>query len=148
MSTYDFHFQGKKPASVVNFRFFTAGYKRTIAVRGLQKLLNQWLLLFLTTKGSDPTDLTRGTDFPNLIGSNIVTLADTRDVVLLAIQDCNTQLTAIQRITLPDQDELLGSAALTKFVALGADGFEAWVTIKNAKQEAASLQLPTPTTGS
>jgi len=141
-SKYDFHFEGKLPATVVNFKFFTSGYKRTVAVRGLQKLINQWFLLFFTTKGSDPLNLTRGTDFPLLIGSNIVTLTDVRDVVLLAIQQCNTQLRTLQQESFPDQDELLGSATLVKFQATGRDGFDAWITIKNAKQEAATVALP------
>ncbi|MAG64687.1 MAG: hypothetical protein CMK74_02265 [Pseudomonadales bacterium] len=148
MPKYDHHFQGKTPSTVQNFKFFTSGFKRTVGVRGLQKLINQWLKLFMTTKGSDPLHLQRGTSFPDLIGSNIVTLSDVQDVVLLAIQDCNAQLSAIQQKNPPDTDEQLGSATLIKFQAVGADGFDAWVTIKNIKQEEATLSLPNPVTGS
>jgi len=140
--TFDLYFQGKEPENVDGFKFFTAGFDRTVAVRGLWKLTLHWLKRFMTTKGSDPTRPEEGTEFPNLIGSNIVSAADLRDVVLLAIDDCNEQLETIQRTTQPAQDEQLLSAVLTKFELLGEDGFEAWVTLSNVEGTELTIELP------
>lgn len=147
-TTYDIYFQGVAEKDVNSIRFFTFGFNRSIAVRGVQKLILLWLKCLMTPKGSDPTNISAGTDFPNLIGSNISSMADVRDVVLLAIDDCNTQIKAIQRVTLPDEDETLASASLTKFQALGEDGFEAWVDIKNIKGTVLTIDLPSMATRS
>lgn len=141
-ATFDFYFQGKEPQNVHGFKFFTSGFNRSIAVRGLWKLTLQWLKRFMTTKGSDPTRPEDGTEFPNLIGSNIVSMADVRDVVLLAIEDCNTQMETVQRVTQPDKDEILLTAVLTKYTPLGEDGFEAWVTISNVEGTELTIELP------
>jgi hypothetical protein len=140
--TFDLYYQGKEPENVHGFKFFTAGFGRSIGVRGLWKLTLQWLKRFMTTKGSDPTRPEEGTEFPNLIGSNIVSTADVRDVVLLAIEDCNEQMFTVQQTTQPDQDELLLTAVLSKFTALGEDGFEAWVTISNVEGTKLTIELP------
>lgn len=140
--TYDLYIKAKDPDSVVGFKFFTTGFKRTVGVRGPYKLIVQWIKRFMTTKGSDPTNLEEGTDFPSLIGSNIVSMADIRDVVMLSIQDCNSQIEAAQRETRPDEDEQLESAVLTRFQAWGKDGFEAWVTITNVAGASVTVRLP------
>lgn len=140
--TFDLYYQGKEPENVHGFKFFTSGFDRSIGVRGLWKLTLQWLKRFMTTKGSDPTRPEEGTEFPNLIGSNIVSTADVRDVVLLAIEDCNEQMFTVQQTTQPDQDELLLTAVLSKFTTLGEDGFEAWVTISNVEGTKLTIELP------
>lgn len=140
--TYDLYIKAKEPEDVHGFKFFTTGFHRSVGVRGPYKLIVQWIKRFMTTKGTDPTDLEAGTDFPNLIGSNIVSMADVRDVVMLSIQDCNKQIEDIQRETQPDEDEQLLTAVLTKFQAWGKDGFEAWVTISNVAGAEVTVQLP------
>jgi len=142
MSTYDLYITGKTEENVEGFATFTTGFNRSIGVRGPYKLITQWVKRFLTTKGTDPTDPEGGTEFPLLIGSNIVSEADVRDVVLLAIEDCNAQISEIQQDTQPDLDEQLLSAVLTKFEVVSADEVEAWVTIRNAKGEALTVRLP------
>ena len=140
--TFDMYFQGKEQESISGFKFFTTGFNRTIGVRGFWKLILQWLKRFMTTKGSDPTRPSEGTEFPNLIGSNISSMTDVRDIVLLAIEECNAQMLTVQQQTQPDKDELLLTAVLTKFEPLGADGFEAWVTISNVENTELTIQLP------
>lgn len=140
--TFDLYFQGKEREDISGFKFFTSGFHRSIGVKGFWKLILQWLKRFMTTKGSDPTRPDEGTEFPNLIGSNITNIADVRDVVLLAIEDCNAQMLTIQQQTQPVKDELLLTAVLTKFEALGQDGFEAWVTISNVENTELTIQLP------
>lgn len=140
--TYDIYFQSKKPEDVDGFKVFTFGFDRIIAVRGLWKLTLQWLKRFMTPKGTDPIRPEEGTEFPYLIGSNITSMADVRDVVLLAIEDCNEQMTNAQQQTQPDADETLLTAVLTKFELYGEDGFEAWVNLSNVTGDELDVQLP------
>jgi len=139
---YDFYFQSKKPEDVLGFKFFTAGFSRTVAVRGVWKLTCQWLKCFMTPKGSDPTEPEYGTEFSRLIGTNITNMQDLRDVVMLAIEDCNTQIQTIQRKTQPATDELLLTAVLTQFQEMGKDGFEAWVTVRSLANKELTIRLP------
>lgn len=144
MALYDFYFQSKDPDTLEGFKFFTTGFKRTLAVRGPWKLTLRWMRLFMTPKGSDPLRLDYGTDFTKLIGSNIISTQDLRDVILLAIDDCNSQLEQIQRESSiqPDSDEVFKSAVLTKFELVNKDRFDAWVTISNV--EGTEIVAPLP----
>jgi len=144
MPTYDIYLQGLAMTNQPGFRSFTFGYDRTIAVSGPYKLAIQWLKRFLTTKGSDYCNPDDGTDFPLLIGSNVVDVNDVRDVILLAIQDCNAQIFKVQeqQANLPP-DEQLASATLTDFQPLDEDGFNAWITLRNNKGEELVVPLPT-----
>jgi hypothetical protein len=145
---FDIYFQGVAEKDINSMRFFTFGFNRSIAVRGIQKLILLWLKRLMTPRETDPTDLEAGTEFPNLIGSNISTMADVRDVVLLSINDCTDQIKNIQRVTMPDEDEMLASASLVKFQSLGDDGFEAWVDITNVRGTTLTVDLPSMATRS
>lgn len=142
MAKFDAFYGGTDEETQRLFRFFTFGFDRSVGVRGPQKLVLQWLKCLMTTKGSDPTDLEYGTEFPNLIGSNVRAMQDLRDVVMLCVQDCNEQILKLQQTTQPDLDELLLTATLVKFDLLGDDGFEAHVTISNAKGKELTINLP------
>lgn len=140
--TFDIYFQAKNPETVDGLKFFTFGFERTIAVRGFWKLITRWLKLFMTPLGTDPLRPEEGTNFTNLIGSNVTVLADVRDVVLLAIQSCNEQLSIMQQDAQPDLDEMLNAAVLTGFETVGVDGFDAYVTISNLAGESIQVRLP------
>lgn len=142
MPKYDAFYTGTAEATQHLFRFFTFGFDRSVGIRGPQKLALQWLKCLMTTKGTDPTNLEYGTDFPNLIGSNVQAMQDLQDVVMLCVQDCNEQIIAIQQKTQPDLDELLLAATLARFDRTGVDGFEAYVTISNAKNQEVTVNLP------
>ena len=122
--------------------YFTTGFAHTIAVKGFPKLLCQWMRIFMTPKGSDPIEPTLGTEFSKLIGSNVGVIEDLRDVVMLAVQDCNTQLSYMQRGRVQAADETLLSASLVGFDTNGRDGFDAYVTLKNLKGNEATVALP------
>lgn len=139
---FDLHFQTVDEANRVGFRFFTRAFNRTVGVRGVNKLRNLWTKILLTPKGSDPTNLERGTDFPALIGSNIISQDDVRDVVLLAISDCNEQIAKLQRTVLPDADETLRTATLLQFSVPSEDGIEVWIGLTNVKGESATILIP------
>lgn len=147
MAKYDFHFQGVPEDELTGFRFFTRGFKRTLAVRGINKLLNLWTKVFLTPKGSDPTNLERGTDFAGLFGSNITSMQDVRDVVLLSIEDCNKQISDLQQSNTPDVDETLKTAVLTQFTRVSADRINVYVGITNLSNEEATTLIPLLTQG-
>ena len=147
MALYDFYFQGVPEEELVGFKFFTRQFNRTIAVRGINKLLNLWVKIFLTPTGTDPTNLERGTEFPRLFGSNITSMLDVRDVVLLSIDDCNKQIFNLQRIATPDIDETLRTAVLQQFLQISADRIEVYVGITNLKNEEATVLVPLLTQG-
>ena len=142
MATYDIYLQGKTEEGMTGFRSLTFGFTRTIAVRGPYKLVIQWLKRFLTTKGSDPLRPDDGTDFPRLIGSNVTSMTDVRDIVMLAIQDCNQQIFVAQQQNPPDLDEQLLTATLERFETNGVDGFDVWVRISNAAGQEMVIRLP------
>jgi hypothetical protein len=142
MAKYDLHIQAVKEEELEGFRFFTRGFNRTVAVRGLNKLMNLWTKVFLTPKGSDPTNLERGTNFAKLMGSNITGDQDVRDVVLLSISECNKQIAEIQRTRPPDDDETLRTAVLLSFETPTTDGIRVWIGISNVKNEEATVLVP------
>lgn len=125
------------------FKFMTFGFDSTIGVKGFQMLINMWLKCFLTSKGGDPSDLSYGTAFTQLIGSNVA-LDDTRDVVDLAIDQCNTKIKEIQDNNFPlTPSELLESAQLIDFIEdPSAPGFSAYIEIKNKAQERLTINIP------
>jgi hypothetical protein len=110
-------------------------------------LINIWLKCFLTPRGSDPISLTYGTDFTKMIGSNL-RAQDARDVVILSIESCNTQINTFQKTdTSLTATERLGSAVLTNFVIDNtAPGFTATVEIKNQAGERLVFNLPSHAT--
>lgn len=142
VNTYDLYMRPLTQEELVGEQLFTLGADRSMAVRGLTKLLCQWTRLFMTPKTSDPMDIEAGTDFPNLIGSNISSLGDIQDVVITAILDCNEQMFRRQQLTMFPAEEMLSSATLTGFEPWGEDGFQAWVLISNVAGEEATVALP------
>jgi hypothetical protein len=145
MAKYDIHFQivpeGEQAVSAG--RVFSFGYVSALGVRGPQKLVNRWLKCFFTPRGSDPILTQYGTGFADLIGSNVSRYQDFVDAVTLFVKDCNTQLTAIDRVsTIPD-DERLESAVITSVVPRGADGYDVYITIKNIAGGTITVQVPT-----
>lgn len=119
------------------------GYDPPIGIKGFQMLINIWMKIFLTRRGSDPTNLLRGTGFTNLIGSN-ATLSEAEDITRSSITQCNEQIAAIQR---RDQTltphELLSEARLIEFSPLPAlSGFRARVEILNQAGQRLGVVLP------
>jgi hypothetical protein len=144
---YDFFFTGVPEDELTGFKFFTRGFDRTLSVRGATKLINIWMKTFLTPKGSDPTNLERGTDFSGLFGANITNVSDVRDVVLLSIDDCNKQIFTMQRTSLPPDDETLKTAVLTSMDKKAADRIDVYVTISNVKNKEIVILVPLLTEG-
>lgn len=141
---YDLHFQSLKPdEALASTKITTFGYEKTLGVSGFQLCINMWLKIFLTRRGSDPTNLNYGTSFTNLIGSS-TSVSDAEDVVRISVDQCNQQLTAIQRKdTSYLAKERLADARLYRFVPKPSDpGFEAYVEISNQAGQKIVLNIP------
>jgi len=141
---YDIHFQSLTlEEALTSNKIATFGYDPPIGVRGMQMCINLWLKILLTRRGSDPTNLARGTDFTNLIGSN-VDLNIAEDVLRVAIDSASSQLSDIQRndTTLAPREKL-ASAKLLAFIANpAAPGFDARVEILNQAGERLLVNIP------
>lgn len=139
----DLHIQLKDPSRQRPRAVFTLDTTNPQIVEGLQKLINRWLKLFLTKKGSHPVRRTEGTIFSNLVGGNIADLRGTEVYVIEAIEDANDQIFVYDRlnVTAP-AEERLGSAALAQFVEIPPSGIEFWVTLRNAAGDSAQVVLP------
>ena len=125
------------------FKFMSFGFSPSIGIKGFQMLLNQWVMCLLTPRNSDPTDLSRGTDFTKLIGSNLP-LADARDVSAIAIEECNEQIFKLQRSdgTLTASERLASAEIIDFQTDPTAPGFSVYVEIKNQARERLVLNLP------
>ncbi len=145
MPKFDIHFQAlTEQEQRDTYKFVSFAYNPSIGVKGMQMLINHWVKCFLTTRGSDPTDLEYGTSFALLIGSTLA-LADARDVAAIAVESCNEQLFAAQKddATLT-ASERLATAEITNFIEdPSAPGFSLYVEIKNQANERLTLNLPT-----
>jgi hypothetical protein len=113
------------------------------AISGPQKLVNRFLKIFLTTKGSNPLDPTQGTNFPNLIGGNVSDSADIETNIQLAIDDCSEQIKAVDslspRLT---KDEKLEDAVIQQLDILSEDAVEFWITITTVSRKRVPVLIP------
>lgn len=144
MPRYDLHFQSLPEAEALeSTKIFTFGYADTLGVRGFQMLINLWLKIFFTRRGSDPTNLERGTAFTNLIGSN-VSLSDAEDVVRTCVEQTNEQVHELQASdTSLLARERLADAKLYRYVSdPSAPGFQAYVEILNEAGERMKVNIP------
>lgn len=134
----DIHFQPVPEGQVRGWKVFTFGYRSALKVEGLQALVNRWTRVLVTPKGSDPLDLSFGTEFGDLIGSNIPKSARSSliDIVAIAIDDANEQVMEQDRIAQYDEHEALENAQMVRFHPSAAgDGFQVWVEIQNRAGE-------------
>lgn len=144
MARYDLHTQALPPDQQQGTqRIFTLGYADSLGVAGFQMLINMWLRIFFTRRGSDPTNLNRGTSFTNLIGST-TSLIDAEDTVRTSIDECNEQVRDIQaRDQSLAERERFANAQLIRYTNdPSAPGFEMWVEITNASGERLQVNIP------
>lgn len=143
MSRYDVYIQIVPADQYNGTKFISFGQKRTVGVRGIQKLVDIFMIALLTPIGSDPLDLTRGTDLPNLIGSNIA-LEDAHDILNIAVDKASADITNYQAGRQIPSDERLSSATVTNFIVIEeAPGFAAQIFIENIVDQGLTLLLPT-----
>ena len=142
--SYDVNIQIVPEAQYTGMGFYSFGQTRSLAVRGLNKLVNMFAKFLLTPVGSDPLDSTYGTILTNLIGTNLV-LSDAREILDSAV---DTTVSAIQgwqagQSAIPD-DERLASATVTDYISIpSAPGFAAQILITNVSGQQLQIVLPT-----
>lgn len=140
---YDIHFQPVPKDEVEGLKVFTFGFTAALKVQGLQSLVNRWTKTFMTPKGSDPHDPENGTDFANLVGSNISKNSpELRDITTISIDEANDQVREQDLAGVYPSDESLLTASLQGFVELeGSTGLEVWVRITNLDEESLTIRL-------
>lgn len=144
MPRYDLHFQSLKESdALASTKIFTFGYADTLGVRGFQMLINTWLKVFFTRRGSDPTNLDRGTTFTNLIGSNTA-LDEAEDIVRISVEQANDQVRALQQndTSLLARERLADAKLYRYAVDPTAPGFQAYVEILNEAGERMQVNIP------
>lgn len=142
MPRYDVHIQLTPLSEFNGTKFYSFGYQRTFKVTGIQKLINSFAKYLLTPVGTDPLDKTYGTDFTNLMGSN-VTPTDAQDVLVLAVDKTVKALQLLQSVDTPDS-ERIATATITRFIVLpDIQGFAAQVYIENAANQGLEFLIPT-----
>ena len=140
---YDMQIQLVSADQYTGMGFYSFGQKRSLGVEGLQKLVNMFAKFLLTPIGSDPLDLTVGTQLPNLLGSN-VSPTDAQDVLTFAVEAAVSGIQGYQRSLNVPSDERLLSATITAFVIIeSAPGFAAQIHVQNVLGQGLKFLLPT-----
>jgi hypothetical protein len=139
----DLHFQLIDPTNQRRKAVFTFGFANPIYVSGPQALVNRWLKVFMTPKGTHPWRHDEGTEFPALIGANFSTFDQLQVDVLDAIEDATAQVKAQdQKVPARRGNERLLSASLLRFVEVSPTEAEFWVEIQNVAGERINVLIP------
>lgn len=144
MARYDIHFQPVVPVGdIYGYKAFTFGFTAALGVRGPQALVNRWAKTFMTPKGSDLLHPSYGTQFGSLYGSNVLgDFSSLQDVVVMAIDDANEQVTKQDASGTMNADEALANAALGWLTpAASGDGFDVGIVITNKANQPITLRL-------
>lgn len=141
---FDINIQIVPAVRYTGMGFYSFGQTRSLGVRGLQKLVNIFAKHLLTPIGSDPLDLSYGTNLTSLIGSNVM-LSDAQEILDIAVESTASAIQAYQTETggVPD-DERLASASVTAYLEIpDGPGFSAQILITNVAGEQLQIVLPT-----
>jgi hypothetical protein len=142
-SRFDIHIQIVAADKYQGMAFYSFGPDRSIGVRGMQKLVNIFAKYLLTPLGSDPMDLSYGTELPNLFSAN-VDLNDAKDVLVLAVDKATQAIRTNQTTKEVADDERLASATVTAILLIDSGpGVAAQILIKNVLNESVAVLLPT-----
>jgi hypothetical protein len=143
MPRYDLHIQLVDPAEQSYGANFSFGLTAPIQVTGFQALINRWLKIFMTPKGSHPVRRQEGTEFAYLIGSNISDIPSLQATIGEYIDDANQQVQAVDRASpLLAANQRLRSATLKQFNAIGVSSLEFWVEIVNEAGQRLQVLIP------
>ena len=143
MARYDLHIQLLDPSIQTYGANFSFGLASPIAVTGFQSLINRWMKIFMTPKGTQPLRLQEGTEFPYLIGSNVRDIGSLEATVAEYMDDATDQVQAVDRAS-PwlTKDQRLRAAALKQFNVVGASGIEFWVELTNQAGQRLQVLIP------
>lgn len=140
---YDIHFQPVPADQVKGLKVFTFGFTAALKVRGPQALVNRWAKTYMTPKGSDPREPEAGTEFANMIGSNLsLRSPEVQDVVIISLEDANDQVLWQDLNGKYNADEMLETATLKALrVNPEGSGIDIWIEIVNREQQRLTLFL-------
>lgn len=141
---YDVNIQIVPATRYTGMGFYSFGQTRSLGVRGIQKLINIFAKFLLTPIGSDPLDLSYGTNLTSLIGSNVI-LGDAQEVLDIAVDRTVAAIQSYQaaKASVPD-DERLATAAVTDYLEIPeGPGFAAQILVTNVAGEQLQIVLPT-----
>jgi hypothetical protein len=143
MPIYDIHIQLLDPVEQTYGSNFSFGLSSPILVTGFQSLVNRWMKIFMTPKGSHPVKPQQGTEFAYLIGSNVADVQSLQAVIAEYIDDATEQVQTIDRSS-PwlTKDQRLRSAALLQFNAINATSIEFFVELTNQAGQRLSVLIP------
>lgn len=143
MARYDLHIQLLDPGQQTYGSNFSFALKAPILVTGFQALMNRWMKIFMTPKGSHPVRRQEGTEFAYLIGSNVADTASLQAVISEYIDDATAQVQAVDRAnpSLP-RTQRLRSATLIQFNATSPSSIEFWVELINEANQRMKVLIP------
>jgi len=128
---WDVHFQPIPETTPHGYRAFTFGFRAALVVTGFQFLINRWLKTFFTPKGSEILHRGDGTTLALLIGGNIGSQEDARDLAIRAVEETNEQIRTQDAEGGFSAEESLDSAVITRMEPYSGGGISIWVTITN-----------------
>ena len=117
-------------------RAFSFGTPTPQPVTGLTKLLTHWLKALFTALGSDPTDKEAGSNFSQLIGSNVGLVDELFEVVTISLDQASETVLRNQRNQDLTDAERFGGVTLHALEEDGADGVSVSVILENALGQA------------
>lgn len=140
---YDVNIQIVSVQQYTGMAFYSFGQKRSLGVRGIQKLVNIFSKFLLTPIGTDPLDATYGTALTSLIGSNVI-LSDAREILDMVVSDTASAIQKFQSGKAVPDDERISSASVTSYILIPeGPGFAAQILVRNIANQQLQLILPT-----
>jgi len=142
---YDVYTQIIPAAQYTGTKFFSFGPSRSLAVKGLQKLVGVFVKYLLTPIGSDPLSPQGGTALADLLGSN-VGVSDAHEILLLAVEKAVKDIQGFQTGVDMPSAERLASAEVTQFISIPeASAFSAQIYVQNVANQGLTFLLPSLT---
>lgn len=142
MARKSLHVRIVDPTSQAAVGTFTFG-RPTLLVEGKYKALGLWLVRLFTPRGTDPTDLSAGTDFGNLPGSNYTDVDEVETLLHTCVDDATTEAIRLQSgVAYLSRSERISTARITQFNVLGPGSFEIWVDLQVESGEAVRALIP------
>jgi hypothetical protein len=141
MGRKSLHLKLVDPSSQGPANVFTFGTP-SLLVEGKYKAFGRWLHIFMTPKGSDPLDLSAGTEFPHLLGSNISDPDELETQLHLHVADATEQVRVLQTGTNLALNERVRSVTIMQFTVLSPGRFEFWVDLQVESGEMLRMLIP------
>lgn len=130
------------PTSQAAVGTFSFG-RPTLLVEGKYKALSFWLVRLFTPRGTDPTDLSAGTDFCTVQRSNYTDVDEVETLLHTCIDDATTEAIRLQSsVPYLSRSERIRSAQITQFNVLGSGSFEIWVDLQVESGEKVRALIP------